>query len=117
MDMREYVSRQAVAIADDLKSRGLRVVLDVDEGDWSFEDFSLFDSYFTDSWPRRPPIRIAISTDAPARHSAFNVDLLRAATGGVFWLIGDPPEPPAINVREPAARVAQMIAGEMGLQR
>ena len=115
--MREHVSRQAVAISEALRSRGLRVALEIEQGVWNTEDFSLYDSYFTDCWPERYPIQIRVSTDGPARLSQLSVKLLWASSGGVFWLIGDPPEPPAINVRNPVESVVGLTVGEMGLHR
>ena len=111
---REGVERQAAEISKELKASGLQVALEIDEGDWEFEDFSLMDAYMTDNWPDRYPIRIRIATDEPARLSSLTVKLLWARDGGAFWVIGEPPEPPAVNVRNPVERVIQMILAEMG---
>ena len=111
---REVVELKAAAISKGLQASGLQVALEIDEGDWEFEDFSLMDAYITDNWPDHYPIRIRIATDEPARLSALTVKLLWARYGGAFWVIGEPPEPPAVNVREPVERVIRLILAEMG---
>ena len=47
-------------------------------------------------WPERYPIILKVSTDEPAHQQEIVAKLLWAHSGGVFWLIGEPPEPTAI---------------------
>ncbi len=66
--MLEHASRQPVAIVIELLSRGLQVAVEINEGSFSFEDFPLLDSYFSESWPQLPPIGIALQ---PMSRNAF----------------------------------------------
>ena len=65
-------------------------------------------------WPERYSIILKVSTDEPTQQQEIAAKLLWAHSGGVFWLIGEPPEPTAINVAESASRIAGVIMRSMG---